>query len=357
MSGAQPKAAPGQVWRWPTGQIFTVAKVNSECIGKHECAFWEHYTPWMGTPTSDMTAALGWSCIGISAPAGRVMVGERRQSLVGRVYVVVRVCDGKDVEMHGEGVVSSIVGPASDIASWPLLPPVPPQGETEATWSPTISRDKAPVDWSWGPVDPKMLETVRSVVAEYAAKHMGARIAPTLPEYGCDISRYLKPGVDPSEPIAKPVSCGSLSWDPATVDARRHEMGFGPLPKLTEEEVRRLADTLRIMWAPKANPRAEREQRRREIDAVLREDARRFPAFATARRAAVMATYESAPPMPPEEMLPVGHAENILRDCHRYEAKRGGMTKPSADAVKWAALAGGTYEVALAVYERARSLP
>lgn len=102
------------------------------------------------------------------------------------------------------------------------------------------------------------------------------------------------------------------------------------------------------------SPVATKQARRREIDAIIADDAHRFPAFATARRAAVMAAFEGAPPVAPEDIVPVGHASNILRDCHRYEALRGGMTKPSTSAVEWAALAGGSFAIALAAYERMR---
>lgn len=64
--------------------------------------------------------------------------------------------------------------------------------------------------------------------------------------------------------------------------------------------------------------RAEREQRRREIDAVLREDARRFPAFAVARRAAVLAICENRDDGPrPEEVAA------LLANLRVYEDDRG----------------------------------
>lgn len=282
-----PESASNQVWRQNDGEDRVVEGVSVSTV------YFEDRlgTAWLG----DMRHLPEWRCIGISTPAGRVMVGERRHAPDGRAVTVTHVMGGGYV---GLSVFDAEVGANAieSVVLWPLLPPATaPQGNTAD--QPRAS----------------------GCVCQWEHGDRACPVHPTCKACGCVVCECKpKPALPPG-------------WEP-----------MPPAP---------------LAWAPKPDPRAEREQRRREIDAELREDARRFPAFATARRAAVLAAYESAPPMPPEDMLPVGHTKNILRDCHRYEAKRGGMTKPSADAVKWAALAGGTYEMALAVYERARSLP
>ncbi|HSM93368.1 MAG TPA: hypothetical protein VLT47_10830 [Anaeromyxobacteraceae bacterium] len=94
-----------------------------------------------------------------------------------------------------------------------------------------------------------------------------------------------------------------------------------------------------------------REARRREIDAVLREDARAHPAFATARRCAVMAAVEAWERVKDGREFSMVNVTCLVADLRRYEDARGGLTKPNTDAGR-----GISYEV-LAAYESARSLP
>jgi hypothetical protein len=88
-----------------------------------------------------------------------------------------------------------------------------------------------------------------------------------------------------------------------------------------------------------------RDQRRREIDAILREDARAVPAFAKARLRAVVAVLD--------QRNNATLARDILAELHRYEAHRGGETRPRRDLTRW--LPAAVHE-AVEVYERSRGL-
>lgn len=95
---------------------------------------------------------------------------------------------------------------------------------------------------------------------------------------------------------------------------------------------------------------ASRYPDRREIDAILRDDARRFPAFAAARRAAVLAFVEAEP-----DASALGVSDAIGM-CHAYELRRGGARAPSREAIAITSIHCGTYIVPLTHYERARHL-
>jgi hypothetical protein len=92
------------------------------------------------------------------------------------------------------------------------------------------------------------------------------------------------------------------------------------------------------------------KRRQRELEDVLREDARADPAFATARRAAILAFVETIPGTSP--LRDAGTIRHGLRVCRWYEESRGGARKPSAKALELAAM----YPTALAAYERARGV-
>lgn len=320
---AQPKPASGQIWR-AHGTLEYV-------LDKRE--------PGVATSTDEFFSVVGrdgwfnvswgiyqeeWSCVGVDTPAGRVMVGERREAPSG-VHTVLAVAspDGPyDIawahtvcDRDGESHL-----PAVTVASWSLLPALGPLATAapQASESKAVAFDRVTIGGIEVPckaiahpvyVGGEMIGTTRGVW-EFEWTVMAGDLAPHLPS---------------ADPLCAPIPNAANLIPQAVAEMQ------------AQREIR--------------------EARRREIDDVLREDARRHPAFATARRGAVMAAYEGAPPCAPEDMVPVRHAENILRDCHRYETKRGGMTKPSAEAVDWARHAGGTFAVALAVYERARSLP
>ena len=105
---------------------------------------------------------------------------------------------------------------------------------------------------------------------------------------------------------------------------------------------------------PKPDPRAAREQTRREIDALLAAD--RCP-FATARRAAVVASVEvqDVDGAKRDVHLSTRSAGRLIAALHEYEALRGGNREPSAAAK---AFAGDMLDpVEVGAYERARGLP
>jgi hypothetical protein len=93
------------------------------------------------------------------------------------------------------------------------------------------------------------------------------------------------------------------------------------------------------------------EHRRREIDAILREDARAAPAFAMARLRAVMASMEEWADT--DRMHEPTLVRDILAELHRYEADRGGEMRPRIDPTRW--LSPAVHE-AVEVYERSRGL-
>ena len=98
--------------------------------------------------------------------------------------------------------------------------------------------------------------------------------------------------------------------------------------------------------------KAARSQRvatnRAAIDALLREDARSAPAFAVARRAAVLAAAEYCP------SLTLREAAEVTAACLTYEEKRGGMARPRKEATDFAAGWALTMQSAIGAYERAR---
>ncbi len=134
-------------------------------------------------------------------------------------------------------------------------------------------------------------------------------------------------------------------------------------PMATPEQARAVGAMVR-KWKEEhspPDPLIARARSRAEIDAVLREDARRWPAFATARRAAVMAACER--PDPP----PVAEVVTALAAFHAYENARGGMRvdiserAPFTDA--WRLLRDMGQDISIPVagtcwrhYERARGL-
>jgi len=96
-----------------------------------------------------------------------------------------------------------------------------------------------------------------------------------------------------------------------------------------------------------------REDERRAIDALLREDAQRTPAFATARRAAVLAYAESAPEMSRAT------AGDVLTACAGYEAIRYGAKAPCMQAIEYVDTWRGEDDPmveALGHYERTRGM-
>jgi hypothetical protein len=101
----------------------------------------------------------------------------------------------------------------------------------------------------------------------------------------------------------------------------------------------------------KPDPHADR----REIDRLLEEDRRRFPAFATARKAALLGFIEARAQH--RNRTTATQARHLLDELRHYEDLRGGLGQPAPEARQFA---GEDAEAAAEVfdaYERARSLP
>ena len=92
---------------------------------------------------------------------------------------------------------------------------------------------------------------------------------------------------------------------------------------------------------------------RAQLEALLVEDARKVPAFAMARKNAVLAGYEAATTRAPSRFVSTT-AERFLRALHTYEAMRGGARTPSAKGTAFAEQVFSAAE--LSAYERARHL-
>lgn len=242
--------------------------------------------------SSTLQGSPRWRCVGIETPAGRVMVGERRRGpFTGPSEVVAVAQSGHAFEVTAG--ITTTYGSAEVVASWPLV--------TEPASPPTVSDllDGSP---KWAK------QTVR----------------------GSFIDTASGPWLD------------ALAGGERRGDETDEELRERLLRRMGAEPQKAAPD-----------PRAEREARRREIDAALREDARRWPAFATARRCAVLAACEGREPSP----MVIGQ---ILSDLHAYERwSRDGSREPSAAALAWVQRReyGPEARAALAAYERARALP
>lgn len=277
-------------------------------------------------------------CIGIETPAGRVMVGERRQSPDGSAREVMAVCAYASLTMRNDKGYESRVT-AIGVAHWPIADaPICAPGTLAAERAKEAAKGpRARLVAIAGP---------NAIVNCHASGHVHI----TLP---ASTSRSERATVEALARGEMPMTL-SLTVEIADPAVAAVVVGIDRLLrsgyKLDPGAVARVAGSPSFINPP-LNPRA---AARAAIDAILKEDARRFPAFATARKAAVLAAYEGAPPFGPAKMVPVSHAASILRDCHRYEVIRGGMTKPSESAASWVKLAGGPFAVALAVYERVR---
>ncbi len=295
--------AVGQVWRWPSGETRIIDRVNNECLGKYECAFWHDYTSWMGTPTSDMHEANGWSCIGIETPGGRVMVGERRRE-PGRVAWEVASVTGTADAISGPLVYMTGGGGANGtfsarlVATWPLLPPEP-----------------APRDGV------TFASRASGCVCQWEHGDRACPVHPTCKACGCVVCECVRKPRDmgPLAAAASQAFREPAQWDhvklgapsPGGVYQNLYQPAKNVLDTLAaaglKVDAEALADRLGLRWAPEASPemlaateraaterairewserhtsailphgvevrildpRAEREQRRRAISAVL----------------------------------------------------------------------------------------
>lgn len=135
-----------------------------------------------------------------------------------------------------------------------------------------------------------------------------------------------------------------------TFSGATFEIGANEANLFFEKLGRNLAEAMAV-----PDPRAKRH--RREIDAVLAEDARQHPAFATARRCAALAEIEATEAGASPLLMPNGGRDvaRMLRYLHQYEADRGGGRAPNQRA---SASAHEVFaESTIRAYERARALP
>lgn len=294
---AKPAPAVGQIWRYDC--------MTPEYQGTHTVRSVEdgvvYFRDYDGAPlVRYLTGSGGWSCIGVETLHGRVMVGERRISDHPTAddprVTVERISNHGHVVLRPAGA-SFVVGQSAErVATWPLVtePAKPEPCCRYAGRDHICERGGVPLGSTAG----EWAETVAIVPPEHAER-----------------AREI-------------VEAASRSID------------------------RALTGTGIPATAPTSPPdsRNDREWRRRQIDAVLREDAQRFPAFAIARRCAVMAACERHQ----AENGPQS-AEYMLECLRVYEASRGGGKAPSALAVR---LRDGWGDPTIVdVYERARSLP
>lgn len=175
---AKPRPAAGHIYRTTAGDLLTLGEEAPTSPG-----FFRVNDGWMRAVYYIETGA--WTLVGISTPAGRVMVGERRAQpgLETMTRVVLTILDDEDVRMGWPDGPESGVYFAADVAAWPLLPatvPLAPAArgaclDRYATREDVAALPAVTVDWAWDPGgDPAVLETVRAVVAEYAAKRCPA---------------------------------------------------------------------------------------------------------------------------------------------------------------------------------------
>jgi hypothetical protein len=373
-----PAPAPGQVWRWREGgdPVITIKRIDDRGMI-------------YGTGRAFMDPAwlLGhYECIGIETPAGRVMVGERR-ALGGGVFINKRILDdGSFVQVDERtGVEQEWKPHATEIATWPLAAesapadpcrqpykpekPIPPQPKGPVPKPANVPERRAYATAD----DPRQTATwdinfaMAPGMAEDEVREMVRRV---MADADLVIEQSLLPGPRmpmPEATAAAQNACGCAlckSRTRQTADVQKMIAEWYAKP-MSQKDTDALAERLHVKMNPRPSapvlsipfaidPRAAREQRRREIDAVLREDARRFPAFATARRAAVMAAEEGH--RPHLDRLPA-----YLDGLRAYESAIAKGMRPARakqeipgvnEWVEW-----GWCAVGFAAYERARAMP
>jgi hypothetical protein len=369
-----PTPAPGQVWQafdFPPGVIARVEGIK---------VFWADATPWAHI---DDLAGPCWRCIGVETPAGRVMVGERR-ALNGGVFVTERILDGGFIVQVSEqtGVEQGWRPHATEIAHWPLVAdpapadpyrqpykperpvPPPPKGPQPKPVNVPERRAYATADDLANALDPTAFGITNGLWDWDRASVRDFKMP--IPFAMASGPRMPMPEVTATAQKA----CGCwvckmmLAHEQRAADASKMIAEWHAKP-MSQEDADRLAERLHVKMNPRpsapllsipfaVDPRTAREQRRREIDAVLREDARRFPAFATARRAAVMAAEEGH--RPHLNQLPA-----YLDGLRAYENAIAKGMRPArakqeipgvSEWVEW-----GWCAVGFTAYERARAMP
>lgn len=202
------------------------------------------------------------------------------------------------------------------------------------------------------------------------AKELGNAIGVTMDK--SEVSGYVRPTLCDFAEIRKDSNAGVWfirEHDPRSSSADTGsdmwirtglQRAIGETSECFEKRVRDdYAESLRRHFADETNPAEPTQaERRREIDALLREDAKRTPAFATARKSAVLAAAEMFPEIVPED------ASSLLNIVEHYEEIRGAMVKPSDASTKWrermrtsghsCAAHAEACDAGIAAYERAR---
>lgn len=198
--------------------------------------------------------------------------------------------------------------------------------------------------WGWGPA---AKPPVRDYCAETAAKLAAIDATVTLPRRPQNLDGYR---VAPWHEVK--------AGQAVSVDAAGFVRAVSSVAELAAQDAARVDYSERIHvpfgeQSPRAiRPPPSREDERRAIDAMLRDDARRTPAFATARKAAVLAYCEN------HRGATVDNAATMLAWCRGYEERRGGMGQPAPFAVEWLEVNDVTDAewTAMGCYERARGM-
>lgn len=239
------------------------------------------------------------------------------------------------------------------------------------------------------PVRQSVCELVEAAIRDYLPRESRLSVTSTLPETGRGTGRCADCGGSCSAQLTHCFACdskvfaatkpetpkpalqryaNSISVSPEALTAGELAMyeaqagTYRTVQKECEEHIARILLGApredRYAWAPwppglapqsptPAQPPS-RAERRRTVDAALAEDARRWPAFATARRAVVMAACE-------QERHVLYGAEETAELCARLRVWEDGRgERPSAGQMRafeeWKQLPAGS----VAIYERVR---
>jgi hypothetical protein len=169
---------------------------------------------------------------------------------------------------------------------------------------------------------------------------------------------HLNVTIEPEGNEASPIYCdGFLGMPERAVPPPAHRRDFkpatgtspGPWDAFGPAAAAAAKSAIACGMSASANERA---LARRKVDAVLAEDGRRFPAFASARRCAVLADIETAGGWRQQIDVAV-----LCEQLRTYEDARGGARRPAPEAVRRFTMGYASRENDLAAYERARALP
>lgn len=360
------KHAPGQVWRCGAWEG-VIADVNPNGA-----------TSWRGErgPSEWPPRSGQWLCVGVETDAGRVMVGEQREPSVGTIWTIVAVVERSSLLCRSEknGSAAACEFPAREVARWTIArgSAAPSSGEEQAsvpggaTWMPSMRYERGEMvmtpkgmsrlgeGGTAGASGQVAFEALTREIDDHfrrmgEAAASAGRMAQRLADKIGRADYFVLPAGASFEvvravdaPSYRCPKCRALAAfecvKPAQVLAE--SVWRCPVCRETSGEADLIAPVL-------TEPVSDRETRRREIDAVLREDARRFPAFAEARRAAVMAGLERGDKRGGGGLrLDVAEVQRLLSDLRAIEE---GTERPPG---------GGPWDWdAHAVYRRMTSRP